>query len=93
MGRRMVPFRRVYVQPEIVEEGERDVLQLHGRCERLGEEREVVYEWKQPGSRESPLPMNSLFLCLACFSDRARRLWISLLVDKHVRQLLEYVGA
>ncbi len=50
--RRMVPLRRVYAQPELAEEGDRDVLQLHGRREGSGEEGEVVDDYEQaPVSR------------------------------------------
>ena len=67
LGRRVIPFRRVDVQPEIVEEGKRGVLQLHGRREGFGEEDEVVHELEQPGSRQSPSPANPPFLRLVRF--------------------------
>jgi hypothetical protein len=68
-GSRVVPFRWMYAQLEIVEEGDRDLPQLYCRGEGLGEEREVVHEWEQPSSRQSPLPTNPNFLCLAYFPD------------------------
>ncbi len=62
----MVPFRRVYAQPEIVEEGERDLFQLHGHGEGLGEERQVVHKWEQPGSVRLVAAANESPFSLPC---------------------------
>ena len=71
---RRVPLRRVYAQPEIIEEGERDVFQLNGRREGSREESEVVHAWEQPDSRQSLSPADPMFLCVARFSGRGCRL-------------------
>ena len=76
LGCDVVPLRGVDVQSEAVEEGERHILDLHGRCEGLGEKGEVVHEWEQSDSCQSSPSADLPLLGLACFSDLGRSLGV-----------------